>query len=170
MIKTLTLGLAAFGLALTVQAQQLSVTSTNLTTAGGTFLMLNRADVQQVQLLSTQGGQVNFFNCPSNSTPLWGTNYTLPANVVTRGYYATNMASTWVDPMGITNWYTNAGIFTYSTTNTVATTNALTPSLSFVVTPNITATFNVDALFDKGVILQTALTNLNAILYYTTGK
>jgi hypothetical protein len=139
-----------------------------------TLLTTNRASVYSITVSGTQSGSFYLFDSDNtNNIPTsaavgtWGTNYVSGTNITSKTY-ATNYVTSYVGYLGYTNWYTNAGQWTYLITNLPAT-NALTPMAAGAVGANQVATYPLDAIFNRGVVI-TATTNLAVILNYNTGQ
>ncbi len=144
--------------------------STNLATTANTntFLLLaDRASVYSVELTATVPCLVKLYDNATLAAPGNGTNY-VTAEYIGRSSYATNVATTYVGANGLTNWYTNSYVFTYSVTNAAAT-NALTPSASFVVAAGTYAVYNTDALFTRGIVAWSS-TNCSIVVNYRSGR
>lgn len=160
-LLSLCLALAAFT---SVNAAIISVTGT---TNGFYLISTNRASVYSVELTGTYPGVVTLYDCDSVAAPFFGTNYTNAA-YTTRTTYATNYVTSFVSLQGYTNWYTNAGVWTLSST-TAANTNALPAMASFVVAGGTYAVYTTDALFSRG-ICATITTNISMIINYRTAQ
>lgn len=159
------------GLIAGVQAYA-AVFSTNITASASSpafLLFTNRASVYNVILTGGYNTLVNMYDCDSVAAPYNGTNYTVTSNLVTVSSFTTNIVSSYVGSNGYTNWTTNTGLFTYSTTNSSLQTNALTPLLSFPVAANTFETFNTDALFTRGLVIQVP-TNVTVTVYYRSAQ
>lgn len=152
------------------KAQQLIPLAINLqTTPNNTTLVLsNRLNIKEIDIAAGSGQVLlELYDQNNTNAPLWGTNY-VGSNYVSVARYATNIASSFVDPgTGYTNWYTNQGIFTYNVTN-LASTNALARSAAFVVQPNTAQAFNTDLLHIKGLTVR-CNTNASVVVYYNPG-
>lgn len=153
---------------MTAFAAQGAVISTNLpATNAVSLLTTNRASVYQIQLESTVAGTIHFYDCDSVADPYFGTNY-VNAAYVSRTSYATNLVTSYVGTTGVTNWYTNAGLFTLNVTN-AANTNQLPRLISLVYGANQATTYNIDALFVRGITALSS-TNVGVVLYYRPGN
>ncbi len=142
---------------LAAQADILTQTSSGLATT-------NRASVYQIEVTSTDTATVKFFDSDSTAAPYYGTNY-VNAAYVTRTTYPTNYVTSFVGYNGVTNWATNSGLWTISTTN-AANTNALTPKIAAVVAGNTYVIQNVDALFVRGIYVLSTSTNTSVVISY----
>lgn len=167
MKKLLLIGLLVFTSVSLSKAD--SVFSTNfVTTSAGIArgLLVGRANVKQIVLTATDNVTVRLFDMDKVVVPHWGTNYTNATywNTVS---YATNYVTSYIGMNGVTNWYTNPGIWTYSN-NVVAATNALSPVWSGAIAANTAVTFNTDFLAERGLTIQGS-TNCSIILFYNTG-
>lgn len=164
-MKTLkTLSLILFVLTLAIAAQAQLIISTNLpATNAVSLLTTNRASVYAIEISSDKAGVVDLYDSDTLADPYFGTNY-VNASYVSRLTYATNIVSSYVGTTGVTNFYTNTGVFTASVTN-AASTNALPKLVSLAFGANVAQTYNIDALFVRGITARHS-TNLNIILYY----
>lgn len=137
------------------------------TTGGMNWGTSNRASVYQVEISATAPVVVNFYDMDTTNAPYYGSNFVTSA-YSNRFYVTTNYVTSFVGNNGYTNWYTNAGIWTY--TNAVpAATNIATPLFSVTVAAGQYAVYNVDALFARGICYSTT-TNANIIVNYRTGQ
>jgi hypothetical protein len=161
------IGLAALFTASSFGAQ----ISTNATTAdaGGSIFLLttNRASVYSVELTATYPAFVRFFDQDVTTAPYYGTNYVTAAYAGV-SQYNTNYVTSFIGQNGITNWYTNQGVYTYSTSVSAAT-NALSPGASFVVAGGTYAIYNTDALFVRGIVMHST-TNVSVVVNYRPGR
>lgn len=143
-----------------------AVLSTNILSAGAYLLTTNRASIYSVELYSTQAQTVKLFDQNTLASPYYGTNYATAAFPV-RTVYSTNYITSYVGYNGYTNWYTNAGIFSITTTNS-GVTNELS-SQAFIVPASAYAVYNTDILCAKGIVLLTT-TNVSVVINYRTGQ
>lgn len=137
--------------------------ATNVTTGGTYLISTNRASVYQVELTSTTGTLVQFYDAESLAAPYYGTNY-VSAAYPYRSTYATNYVTSYIGSNGYTNWYTNAGVWTVTLTNAAAT-NALRTLGAFVVSANTYAVYNTDMLAARGLVFTTT-TNVAVVVNY----
>lgn len=161
LLLSIAMMVSCFAVAQQVQVTNLNYTGTSPTVAKPIFT--NRVHVTSVTLVSPNNNTVvEFFNQVTNTT-LYGTNVVIPA-YVSKGVAQSNIVSTYIQAdTGITNWYTNAGIFTYMITNAAAT-NALAPVGVFIGGAN-PVTYTVDWLCERGLSVRVS-TNANIVLYY----
>ena len=167
-MKKLILSLAiGFATAFSVNAQ--SPYSTNLTTAGvGAHLLIDgRASVYSVELTASYPCWVKFYDNNDMAAGVYGTNY-VNAAYTGKSSYTTNFVTTLVGTTGYTNYYTNTGVYTLST-SVAAATNQLNPSLSFVVAGGTYAVYNTDALFTRGIVAL-ANTNVSIVINYRNAQ
>jgi hypothetical protein len=153
---------------LTVAANA-AVFSTNIVATASTNILLttSRASVYSVELTSPASTMIELFDCDSVAAPYNGTNST-NASYVSRTTYATNIATSYVGANGYTNWYTNSGLWTVTTTN-AASTNALTPQLTFVAQANTVGSYSTDALFTRGICVR-CTTNVTLVINYKSAQ
>lgn len=143
--------------------------ATNLAASGVYLLSTNRASVYSVEITSQSPTMLSFYDCDFVGAPIYGTNTTNGA-WVSRNTYATNYVSSFVGYNGYTNWYTNAGVWTLTTTNS-ATTNQLPVMFSAVTAGNTYAVYNVDALFARGItVLGNPCTNVSVVINYRSAQ
>jgi hypothetical protein len=142
-----------------------AIIATNLT--GGSpaqVLSTNRASIASVEISSVNNARVDLYDSDGTGTSTNGfyqiTNQIIPV-LSYRISYTTNLVTSYVGSNGYTNWYTNSGVFSLNITNSTPVTNTLSPLLSFVVSPNTYAVYNVDALFARGI---SSLANSNATI------
>ena len=115
-------------------------------------VITNNVEVVGVQLVTTSGtGTAKFYDCPSTADPYYGTNYVTGEYTSTAGYN-TNMVTSYVGYNGYTNWYTNAGYFTYTVTNAAAT-NELTPKGVLPLIGGTVTSGNNAMLFNQGIMV-----------------
>ena len=145
-----------------------SIMTVTLTPGVATALITNNITVQGVSFLTPSGmGLVSLYDSYNTAAPYYGTNY-VTSSYVSRAGYATNYVTSYVGYNGYTNWYTNAGYWTYTVTNAAAT-NALSPQGLYPVISGVISTYNTPASFQQGVVAL-ATTNTTAIIYYTPNK
>ena len=142
---------------------------------GVNLILTNRASVSSVTVVSTNAVVFYLYDSDNtNSTPTasttgtWGTNF-VAGSYATRAAYTTNFVSSYVGYLGYTNWYTNQGLYTYSITN-AQTTNAMAPLVGGASSANITATYPVDAIFNRGVVISSSANGVSYIITYQTGQ
>lgn len=164
LFKKVAVGIGALLLASTATA---AVLSTNVTAGGVHLLSTNRASVYSIELTSDKAVTVDFYDCESLAAPYYGTNSTSAA-YTTRSSYATNYVTSMIGYNGMTNWYTNAGIWTITSTNAAAT-NALPVMISTSVGANQSKTLLTDALFVRGITFRPS-TNVSIIINYRSGQ
>lgn len=163
----LTLGLAIIGFSTFAQIPLSFVGSTN----GFYLISTNRASVYQMTLsvptALTGPVQVVLYDCDSIAAPFFGTNYTNAAysNYIT---YSTTMVSSYVGTTGVTNWYTNVGLFSLMVSNK-PNTNVLPPIAAFSIGAGATIVYNVDALFVRGICASIS-SNVTGVINYRTGR
>lgn len=147
------------------------VFSTNITaTAASTAFLLipNRAVIKQIMLTGGAGAStLLFYDQNTLAAPYYGTNWYWSA-YATNFTYATNYVTTFIGYNGVTNYTTNAGVWTISVTN-AAGTNLLPVVTAAVVNANQTAVYTPTPppVFAKGVVL-TVFTNVGVTIFYTT--
>lgn len=156
--------IALIGLTYSAHSAQIVV---NATTNGFYLLSTNRASVYSVEVTSANPAVITLYDCDSVAAPFFGTNYTNAA-YTSRIAYSTNLVTSYVGTTGFTNWYTNAGLFTLTTTN-AANTNALPSMAAFVVSGGTYAVYNIDALFARG-ICATITTNASMVINYRSAQ
>ena len=141
--------------------------ATNLATTavgGNAFLLLtNRASIYSVELTATVPALIRIFDANSLAAPGYGTNWVNAAYTAVNTY-STNYVTSFIGQNGLTNWYTNAGVYTYTST-TAANTNQLTPSASFAIAAGTYAVYNTDALNTKGIVVHSS-TNSSIVINY----
>lgn len=132
------------------------------------LLSTNRASVYSVTLSSPKDTIVYFYDSDGGYVaPLFGTNGTNPAYI---GRFTTNItsASSFVGSNGYTNWVTNVGVYTY--TSTVASTSSELPKIgAMAVAAGTIQTKTVSWLFVRGITVL-ASTNATIIIDYNTGQ
>lgn len=162
------LGLAFCAVSISASAQ--FAQSFSGTTQGFYLISTNRESVYQITL-SVPAGQVpttvQLYDCQSIAAPFFGTNYT---NAAYSNYiqYATTMVSSYTGTTGFTNFYTNVGIFSLMVSNAPAT-NVLPVIGAFTVASGTAVTYNMDALFARGICAFIS-SNVTGIISYRTGR
>lgn len=151
-----------------------NVLSRTITGGGSLYLLTtNRAKVYSIEVSTTNAYTFQFFdNDNTNNVPLttatgfWGTNFVNGA-YISKSYYPTNIASSYVGVNGYTNWYTNSGMYALTTTNSAGT-NAVAP-LAVVTTSGTageTRVSYINALFTRGIVFY-CTGNGAVTVYYT---
>ena len=148
-----------------VQAASLVV---NATTNGFYLISTNRASVYSVEITGAYPGVVTLYDCDSIAAPFFGTNYTNAAYTSRTSYASNAIVNSWTNLQGIVSWFTNAGLYTITTTN-AANTNALPAMAAFVVAGGTYAVYNIDALFARG-ISATITTNVSLVINYRNAQ
>ena len=166
-MKKLLLISAMLGLAVSSFGQ--TVFSTNSIAAGSHLLSVGNQSIYRIQLTAATNLPVvvEFFDNDSLAAPYYGTNYTTAA-YTTRSSFATNLVTSAISITGYTNYFTNSGYFTYTTTNSAAT-NSMSPGLVLSVPASGSTEVTLPAQFFRGVVVRTTgstLQNLN----YTYNK
>lgn len=141
--------------------------ATNTTLGGVHLLSTNRASIYSIELTSDKSVTVSLFDQDTLDAPYYGTNSVNAAYTISLRY-PTNYVTSYIGQNGITNWYTNAGIYTYSSP-VAANTNALTPGGVFVVGAGTYAVYNTDLLFTRGIVMVST-TNVSAVVNYRSGQ
>lgn len=147
LILSLVLSLAAVA---AIQAQV--IISTNVTSAGTTLVSTNRVSAYSFEVAATNAITLYFYDQDNMADPYFGTNWVTGA-YISRSTFPTNIASSYVNPNGYTNWYTNAGLFTLTTTNAAAT-NSLPAMAVINVGANETRVAYVPAIFTRGIVMR----------------
>lgn len=168
-MKKLLIRIAMLAVGASAVAQQ--VYTTNITAGAGLHLIsTNRMKVYSIEVSSTNAFNYRFYDTDnttvtptSSATGWWGTNF-VSGQQISRTTYLTNIASSYVGYNGFTNWYTNAGLYTLTTTNAQAT-NAMSPSVAISTGGAETRVTYVDAIFTRGVAVQTS-GNGSITIYY----
>lgn len=170
MKKLLILALLTVATAVSSFAQN----SVSLTLVNGatTYLIgTNRYKVYSIETTTTNAQTFKLWdndntnNIPSSSAAgWWGTNFVNGA-YISRSTYATNVASSYVSPVGFTNWYTNAGIWSVTSTN-VAATNAATPLVTVANGGAETRVTYANLILTRGAVV-TSTGNGTITLYYS---
>ena len=149
-------------------AQQTYVTNVTTTTSGLYPVFTNRVNLLSATVLSANNSVLEFFNAITNA-PYNGTNYVIGSTNYTRGYAQSNIVTSFVQAdTGITNWYTNAGLFTYTITNAPST-NRLAPAAVLVGGSQPITYNNINALCENGLTIRST-TNATIVLYYNFGR
>lgn len=133
-----------------------------LHTGGAFTLISNDVIVTEIQLSSsTDPTTIRFFD---NAGTAGLTNYQYGTNVSV-GSYPTNIVTTYVSTTGITNTFTNVGIFTYYLTNAPGS-NTL-PALFTYSLPASTASplIHVALPFSKGLSIYSTGSNITATVW-----
>lgn len=168
-MKKLLILIAMLGISFGAVAQQTA--SVTITGGAGTYLIsTNRLKVYSIESSTTNAmtfklwDNDNTTNVPTSAdTGFWGTNFVNGA-YISRSSYLTNIATSYVNPLGYTNWYTNSGLWTVTTTN-AATTNAMNPMLTVSHGAAETRVTYADLIFTRGAIVTTT-GNGTITLYY----
>jgi hypothetical protein len=170
MKKLLLITLAGLLCASSALAQ--NMVSKTITDGAGIYLIsTNRMKVYSIETTCTNAVSFKLWdNDNTNDVPTaavtagwWGTNFVNGANI-SRSTFATNLVTSYVSTVNYTNWYTNAGLYSVTTTN-VAATNAL-PALTSISTGGAeTRVTYVDAIFTRGAIVRST-GNGTITLYY----
>jgi hypothetical protein len=169
MKKLLLLTLAGLLLASSAIAQNIATLTIN--NGPGLFLIsTNRLRVYSIETTSTNAVGFKFWdndntnNVPTASTTgWWGTNF-VNGSTVSRATYPTNYATSSISTVNFTNWYTNAGIWSVTTTNTQAT-NALAALAAVNNGGAETRVTYANVIFTRGAIVHTT-GNGTVTLYY----
>jgi len=170
MKKFLLLTLAGLLLASSAVAQ--NTATLTISTAPGLFLIgTNRMKVYSIETTSTNAVSFRFWdNDNTNNVPTaattsgwWGTNFVNGQNI-SRSTYSTNYVTSYVSTVNFTNWYTNAGIWSVTTTNAAAT-NAVVPLQAVNNGAAETRVTYADVLFTRGAIVH-ASGNGTITFYY----
>lgn len=143
------------------------VLGTNIATSAAFRLLTGKGSVNSIMISSTNPVVLKFYDNNNMAAGEFGTNVCVTNTYVTKGYAVSNIVSSYVGYNGYTNWYTNAGMFTYSVTNAAATNEA--PTLFSVALPANVASgvIPIDAAFSKGlVVLGNTSTNAYVIINY----
>lgn len=141
---------------------QAAVFTTNITSAGGNFILLtNACRISQIQIIGiTNLVLVDFFDSKTSST-----NYT-NASYVSTTTYATNITTTNISPLNnYTNFTTNIGVYTLTVTNSAGTNPA--PYYTFAAPAATIATYPVNFINNRGVLVRVS-TNATISLTYRT--
>lgn len=161
-MKKLLLALIVAGIAV---ASNAAIFSTNVTDGGIHLLSTNRMNIQSVTISSDQNVMLSLYDSDTLTAPYFGTNYVTEA-YPTRIQYATNRVTSFVGQNGITNWYTNAGLWSVTITNAAAT-NILS-SVDFVIGANTAVTYDANILLINGCVMRVN-TNASVVILYNTG-
>lgn len=163
-MKKILIGLGLMTLAVSLNA---AVLATNLAVGGVHLLSTSAANVYSIELSSDKAATVEFFDCEQLTAPAYGTNYTNAA-YVSRTTYATNYVTSMVGFNGMTNFYTNAGLWTVTTTN-AANTNRLPTMIAGTIGANQSKVILTDAMFTRGITVKVS-TNVDLVLNYRPGQ
>lgn len=176
MIKKFTLSLVTgCSLLLSGLSSEAAVLSGTITTPAGALtgttnvvlITTNRVNVYQIQLSSSANGIISFYDCDTTNGPSFGLFYT-NQSWVTRASFASNVVTSFVGQNGVTNWFTNSVQFSQFVTNANGT-NAFNPLVAAAFGANLPTVLNVDALFERGITVNTS-TNVNYVIYYNSGQ
>ena len=147
-MKKLILFALMFGMVASVSGATIS---TNILVGKGTYLLkVGRADVDSIQLTSTNAYLARFYDQSTLAAPYYGTNY-VTAEYSGRSTYATNYVTTWTNSTGVINYATNSGVWTVTTTVEAAT-NGLPAIVEANTVANAVSIYDVDAIFTKGIV------------------
>lgn len=171
-MKKLLLVIAMVAIGYSAVAQ--SILSRTITSGGSLYLLTtNRAKVYSIEVSTTNAYTFQFFdndntnNVPTNALAgFWGTNF-VNGSYVSKSFYTTNVASSYVGANNFTNWYTNSGLYALTTTNAAAT-NAV-PPLATVTTSGTsgeTRVSYINAIFTRGIVFY-CTGNGAVTVYYT---
>jgi hypothetical protein len=156
---------------LTASAQFAGVFSTNVA-AGGTYLLsTSPMSINTVIVSSANAGLVQIRDVDAltgystNSGTL--TNIT-PAYTSYASYYTNTIATNIVGLSGYTNYYTNAGLWTYSVANT-ASTNLATVQAAYAVGAGQVGVYPASVNLSHGLTITTT-TNVAFTVYYTISQ
>ncbi len=164
--------LLALALATTVSALAQSTASLTITGGASTYLIsTNRLRVYSIETTTTNAvtfklwDNDNTNNVPTSSAAgWWGTNFVNGA-YISRSTFPTNIATSYISPVGFTNWYTNAGIYSITVTNS-ASTNATLPMVTVANGTAETRVTYANAIFSRGAVV-TSTGNGTVTLYYS---
>jgi hypothetical protein len=158
-MKRLILLLSLAGLMLNANAQ--TTVSTNITGGAAVYLVsTNRVNAYAFEVAATNQVTVTFYDNDDNSsvpsaasTPgYFGTNI-VTAAYISKVQYLTNIATSYINTSGYTNWYTNSMLWTVTSTNAAAT-NSLPVALSIPVSANETRVVTAPVNFVRGVLAR----------------
>lgn len=159
-------------LAVSASAFAQNIATLTFNNAPGLYLVTaNRAKVYSIETTSTNAVGFRFWdndntnNVPTAATTAgwFGTNY-VNGEYVSRSTYATNLVTSYTNPVGYASWYTNVGLWSVTSTN-AASTNAVSPLVSINNGGAETRVTYVDGIFTRGVIVH-ATGNGTVTLYY----
>ena len=159
-MKKLYILIASLALIANTQAQVML--STNIYVSGTHQLSLARAKVYSIEISSTNAFTYRFYDndnlthspaatATAQTNGYWGTNF-VNTPYISRITFATNIVSSYTNYNGFANWYTNAGLYTLTTTN-VASTTAMAALATITTGGAETRVSYVDALFNRGIII-----------------
>ena len=131
---------------------QAELTLTTNVAAGTWVLLSSRAHVSTVTVIGTNNVTVRLYDQNTLADPYYGTNVVIP-EYVSRSSYPTNIVNTFIGYQGLTNSYTNTGIFSYYVTNS-ASTNVLQVSAALSGSATAPVTYSGDWLFSRGVVIS----------------
>ena len=166
-MKKLLVLIAMVGLSVSAMAQS-AVLSTNISNGAGYHLIsTNRLKVYSIEVTTTNAYNFRFWDNDNtlhttNVTGFWGTNF-INGSYISRSTYPTTYVNSYVGYNGYTNWYTNAGIWSVTVTNTQAT-NPVAPLFTIATSGAETRVNYVDAIFTRGMLVQS--TGNGAITVY----
>ena len=151
---------------------QNSVSSTLVNGATTYLLSTNRLRVYSIETTTTNAvtfklwDNDNTNNIPTaaNTAGWWGTNFVNGA-YISRTTFPTNIATSYVSTVGFTNWYTNAGIYSITTTN-AASTNAVVPMATVANGGAETRVTYANVILSRGAVI-TSTGNGTVTLYYS---
>lgn len=164
--------LLTLALVSTVSAFAQNQVSSTLVNGATTYLIsTNRLRVYSIETTTTNAVTFKIWdNDNTNNVPTaattgwWGTNF-VNAAYTSRATYATNLATSYVSPVGFTNWYTNAGIWSVTTTN-AAGTNASLPAVTVANGGAETRVTYANLILARGAVV-TSTGNGTVTLYYS---
>jgi hypothetical protein len=164
--------LLTLALVSTVSAFAQNQVSATLANGATTYLLsTNRLRVYSIETTTTNAVTFKIWdNDNTNNVPTaattgwWGTNFVNGA-YISRSTYATNLATSYVSPVGFTNWYTNAGIWSVTTTN-AAGTNAVVPAVTVANGGAETRVTYANLILARGAVV-TSTGNGTVTLYYS---
>lgn len=145
-----------------VASPSLMTNYTVLTTANDVVLITNACKIAQVQVLGGAAGTTTIVQLYDNNAT--NTTYTNVAytNIL---IYPTNIVQTTVSPLtGVTNIYTNSMLFE-TNTGVAAATNGIRFS-TFAAPGGTIATYSVDIINVKGLLLTSSSTNGSVFITY----
>lgn len=158
--------LATIGLVLVAGSLSAATLVTNVT-AGGVHLLSTSGgkSIYKLQVVSSVNPViVELFDANSLAAPLYGTNSTNGA-IVVRTSYTTNYVTSAISGVtGYTNWFTNAGLWTLTSTNS-GNTNALSPLVTLAAAADSDSSATFGAVAAKGLTLKTT-TNATVVIEY----
>lgn len=159
-MKKLLVLVAMVGLAISATAQSYTISTNIINGAGLHLITTNRVRVYSIEITTTNAYNLKFWdndntvNTPtSTASGWWGTNFVNGA-YVSRSTYPTSYVNSYVGYNNYTNWYTNAGIWSVTLTNSAAT-NATTAIYTAATSGAETRVNYVDVTFSRGVLVYT---------------